>query len=250
MPHSTAGARYPSLDGRSVFITGGATGIGAALVTAFAEQGARVGFVDIDDKNGSALAAAVGATFENVDVTDDAALRASIDAFAAGGLDVLINNVANDTRHDARTIDASEWRRCLAVNLDAAFFASQAAIPHLKAAGGGSVVNFSSITALLGPPEMPGYVAAKSALLGLTKSLAHDFGADGVRVNAILPGWIATQRQLDLWFTPGAEADWTKHLALKRRILPDEVARLALFLASDDSRAITGQYFVIDGGRT
>lgn len=246
----TSPATYPSLNGRSVMITGGATGIGAAMVRAFAEQGARVGFVDNDAAAGAELAADEGAWFRDVDVTDTPSLKAAIADFAkAGGLSVLVNNVANDTRHDPATTTEAAWRGAIAVNLDAAFFASQAAIALMRKKGG-SIVNFSSINAITGPPQMPGYVAAKSALLGLTKALAREYGPEDVRVNCILPGWVVTDRQLKLWLTPEAEAAWMKDTPLKRRILPEDVARLALFLASDDSAMITGQHFTIDGGRT
>lgn len=254
----TGGASYPSLAGRRVFITGGATGIGAALVAAFAGQGAVVGHVDLagdaaaalgDDLAGRGLARP---WFAAVDVTDTAALQGAIADFAAaaGGLDVLINNVANDTRHDPLAIDAEGWRRLMAVNLDCGFFAAQAAIPLLRAAGGGAIINFSSINALLGPAGMPAYVAAKSGITGLTKALARQYGVDGIRVNAILPGWVVTERQLELWLTPEAEAAWMEQVAIKARIAPADVANLALFLAADDSRMITGQSLVIDGGRT
>lgn len=253
---SAGSSVYPSLRGRSVLITGGATGIGAAMVRAFAEQGAVVGFIDNDAASGTALAAdlakaPVAPWFREVDVTDVPALKQSIADFAAtnGGLSGLINNVANDTRHDPATTSETAWRAALAVNLDAAFFASQAAIAVMKATGG-SIINFSSINAITGPPGMPGYVAAKSALLGLTKALAREYGPANVRVNTILPGWVVTERQLELWLTPEAEEAWMKDVPLKRRILPEDVARLALFLASDDSAMITGQHFTIDGGRT
>jgi len=247
---------YPSLKGRSVMITGRATGIGAAMVLAFAGQGARVGFIDIDAAAGASLAANVqqagGAApwFRVVDVTQIDRLKGAIADFAAGGgLDVLVNNVADDTRHDPLQTNEAAWRGALAINLDAAFFASQTAIA-LMSATGGAIINLSSINALTGPPSMPAYVASKAALLGLTKALAREYGPRGVRVNAILPGWVVTERQLRLWLTPEAEAAWMKDTPLKRRILPDDVARLALFLGSDDSAMITGQQFVIDGGRT
>lgn len=234
-------ARYPSLAGRRVFITGGATGIGAALVEGFAAQGAVVGQVDLHDHAGAA------AWFRRLDVTDTPALQAAIREFAADGLDILINNVANDTRHDPLATSPDQWQRLMAVNLDCGFFAAQAAIPLM--AGGGAIINFSSINALLGPAGMPAYVAAKSAIVGLTKALARQYGPAGIRVNAILPGWVVTERQLELWLTPEAEAAWMEQVALKTRILPADIARLALFLAADDSRMITGQSLVIDGGR-
>ena len=242
---------YPSLAGRRVFITGGATGIGAALVTAFAAQGAVVGHVDLAADAAAALADGLAAAlwFRALDVTDTPALQAAIADFAAaaGGLEVLINNVANDSRHDPLAVDEARWRGLMAVNLDCGFFATQAAIRLMPA--GGCIINFSSINALLGPAGMPAYVAAKSAIVGLTKALARQYGPDGIRVNAVLPGWVVTQRQLDLWLTPEAEAEWMSQVALKQRILPEDVANLALFLAADDSRMITGQALVIDGGR-
>ena len=251
-------AIYPSLAGESVFITGGATGIGASMVEAFATQGARVSFVDLDAAAGEALVADLAGrvqhppVFRRVDVTDVSALQAAIQATAAeiAPPGVLINNVANDTRHSPLTLDEQGWRTCLAVNLDATFFATQAVVPGMQSRGGGSIINFSSINALLGPPNMPGYVAAKAGLIGLTKSLARDFGGAGIRVNAILPGWVVTQRQLDTWLTPEAEAEWMTQVALQKRLLPRDVANLALFLAARDSDMITGQSFTVDGGRT
>ncbi len=252
---SSSAATYPSLRDRPVFITGGATGIGAALVETFAAQGARVGFVDIAADAGAALCGQLASSpnkpwFRSLDVTQTGQLAEAVKAFAqeAGGLAVLVNNVADDTRHDPLATTPETWRAGLAVNLDAAFFAAQAAIPLMGASG--AIINISSINALTGPPQMPAYVAAKAALLGLTKALAREYGPAGVRVNAIAPGWIVTERQLKLWLTPEAEAEWMKSVPLKRRILPDDVARLALFLASDDSAMITGQTLVIDGGKT
>lgn len=251
-------ASYPSLDGALVFITGGATGIGASLVQAFSEQGARVGHVDLEDGEAAALGDTIVGSggerpwFRKTDVTDLDALQSAVRDFAGetGGLDVLVNNVANDTRHDPLSTSTADWRKCMAVNLDSAFFAAQAAIEIMRSGGrGGAIVNFSSINALLGPDSMPGYVTAKAGLLGMTKALARQYGPDDIRVNAILPGWVVTQRQLDLWLTEAAEEEWMEQVCLKRRIEPCDAARLALFLASDDSKMITNQSFVIDGGR-
>ena len=254
----TAATTYPSLAGETVFVTGGATGIGATLVEAFARQGSRVGFVDVDATAGEALAdglAADGATrpwFRDVDVTDVAALSGAVDdaVEALGPLLGLINNVGNDTRIPPAELDEARWRNCMAVNLDAAFFASRAAFPSMRARGRGSIVNLSSINAILGPPNMPGYVTAKAGLIGMSKALARDYGDAGVRVNAILPGWVVTDRQLAKWLTPEAEEEWMRHVALKRRLEPADVANLALFLTADDSAMITGQSFTVDGGRT
>ncbi|MDC3261785.1 SDR family oxidoreductase [bacterium] len=251
--------KYPSLEGRSVFITGGATGIGAAMVEAFAQQCANVAFVDLDADSAASLCARLeGQTgirpwFRQIDVTDTEALQDAIAAAVQeqGPLQALINNAANDNRHSPAELRTQSWRDCMAINLDAAFFATQAAAQHMAAQGhGGSVINFSSINALLGPANMPGYVTAKAGVLGMTKALARDYGESQIRVNAILPGWVVTERQLNTWLTPEAEADWMKQVALKERLQPSEVANLALFLAADDSRMITGQSFTIDGGRT
>ena len=243
------GAIYPGLKARVIFITGGATGIGAELVRAFVGQGAVVSFCDIQDEAGRALAAELGAMarYAHVDVTDVAALQSAIAAHDR--IDVLINNVANDTRHLPQDVTPESWRRCMAINLDAAFFAAQAVIPLMDGAGGGSIINFSSINALLGPEDMPGYVTAKAGLLGMTKALARQYGTRKIRVNAILPGWVVTERQLDKWLTPQAEAEWAKLVAIKERIHPSDVANLALFLADDGSAKITGQQFIIDAGR-
>jgi prepilin-type processing-associated H-X9-DG protein len=226
-------ATYPSLRGRTVFITGGASGIGAAFVQAFHGQGANVAFVDSDVADAAALQAAIGAA-----------------AAALGPVTVLINNVADDTRQVAAEITPQVWRDTLAVNLDPAFIAASAVHPMMRAAGGGAIVNLSSINALTGHADLAAYSAAKGAINALTKSLAHAWGADRIRVNALSPGWVITPRQVALWLTPAAEADWTRLAALKDRILPEDIARAALFLAADDSRMMTGQNLVVDAGRT
>ncbi|MEH6609766.1 MAG: SDR family oxidoreductase [Halioglobus sp.] len=251
-------ASYPSLIGKAVFITGGATGIGAALVEAFLKQGAQVGFVDLDSNAAHGLQQDLlektgkQPWFCKVDVSDVPALHGAIDAAteALGPISTLINNVANDNRHSPDAVTEEFWQQCMAVNLDATFFACQRVYESMKAEGGGSIINFSSINALLGPSNMPGYVTAKAGLIGMTKALARDYGDAGVRVNAILPGWVVTDRQLDTWLTPEAESAWMEQVALKTRLLPRDIANLALFLAAGDSSMITGQSFTIDGGRT
>lgn len=251
-------ATYPSLSGRPVFITGGATGIGREMTQNFAEQGAVVGHLDLNVDAAASLAQALADAehprpwFRQVDVTDTGALQRAIEDFAreAGGIGALVNNVANDGRHDPAETTPEKWRQCMAVNLDSAFFASQAAIRIMRDTGkGGSIINFSSINALLGPANMPGYVAAKAGMVGLTKALARQYGVDNIRVNSILPGWVVTQRQLDLWLTEEAEAAWMEQVCLKQRIEVRDASNLALFLAADDSRMITSQKFIIDGGR-
>ena len=249
---------YPSLAGKTVFITGGATGIGAGLVRAFADQGARVAFIDRDEVSGETLAESIAENneltswFRPVDVADVSALQSAVRDVASefGPIAVLVNNVGNDTRMNPDDIDEKSWRGSLAVNLDATFFATQAVVPSMRDGGGGSIINMSSINALLGPAMMPAYVTAKAGLVGMTKSLARDYGGDRIRVNAILPGWVVTERQLELWLTPEAEAEWSKLVALKDRLMPEDIAGLALYLASDDSRMLTGQAIAVDGGRT
>lgn len=251
-------ASYPSLRDRVVCITGGASGIGAVMVEHFARQGARVFFVDINESAAQQLKLDIAQThqaqiyFEHLDVTNIDALQACIHSIPQrfGRLDVLINNVANDTRHSPLEVSQQQWRDCLSVNLDATFFACQAAIEVMRTQKSGNIINLSSINVLIGPKQMPGYVAAKSALNGLGKSLANQYGEYGIRVNTILPGWVATDRQLQNWLTPEAEHEWQKSLALKGRLEPIQIANMALFLAADDSAMITGQQFVIDAGRT
>ena len=253
-------ASYPSLAGRCVFITGGATGIGAAMVAAFAKQNAQVAFVDLDSAAAEALCDRLESEtgqrpwFQCIDVTDVPALQASIRRAVddLGPLQALVNNAANDRRHSPAEVTPESWRDCMAINLDATFFAAQVAAELMGEAQqqGGSIINFSSINALLGPATMPGYVAAKAGIVGLSKALAADYGEANIRVNAIQPGWVVTERQLATWLTPEAEAQWMEQVSLKQRLLPVEVANLALFLAADDSRMITGQSFTIDGGRT
>ena len=251
-------ANYPSLRDQCVFITGGATGIGAAIVKAFAQQGAKVAFVDVDAESAANLIAVLEAEsltqlwFQELDVTDSDALQKAIENadVAIGPLNILINNAANDMRQAPAEVTLQSWRDCMAINLDAAFFAAQVAARLMSERNGGSIINFSSINALLGPQNMPGYVTAKAGVVGLTKALARDYGADNVRVNAILPGWVATERQLQSWLTPDEEENWMQQVALQTRLLPEDVANLALFLAATDSNMITGQSFIIDAGRT
>ena len=251
-------AHYPSLAERCVFITGGATGIGAALVEAFTRQSARVAFVDVDEQAAHDLVNGLSGEgfnlpwFRSVDVTRVEDLQQAIDDAAdeLGTLDTLVNNAANDQRHSPEDVTPESWRQCMAINLDAAFFASQAAAAVMVPNKRGSIINFGSINALLGPTNMPGYVAAKAGIMGLTKSLAKDYGEHNLRVNAILPGWVATERQLKTWLTPEEEHKWMQQVALQSRLMPQDVANLALFLAADDSNMISGQNFVIDGGRT
>lgn len=250
-------AIYPSLSGRVAFITGGASGIGAALVAAFAAQGAHVGFVDLDEDRGRALAQRIEAEghppplFRRSDVTDIAALQAALSAAAdaLGPITVLVNNAANDQRHDWRAVTAAYWDERMAVNLRHQFFAIQQVAPMMREAGGGSIINFGSSSWHVGQGGMPAYTTAKAAVEGLTRGMARDLGPDNIRVNCIIPGWIMTERQITLWLTEEAERELMRAQCLKARVMPDDVAGLALWLAAEDSRMCTAQLWIVDGGR-
>jgi D-xylose 1-dehydrogenase len=250
-----SGAVYPSLKGKTIVVTGGGSGIGEAIVRRYAEQGARVGFLDFAREPSLALEAELkkaGAAvqFAFVDLRDIAALRAAIDSIrgAFGPINVLINNAARDDRHKTEDVTPEYFDERIAMNLKHQFFASQAVLPDMKAAKEGSIIIMGSISWMVGQGGMPIYTASKSAVLGLTRSLARDYGEYGIRVNAIAPGWIMTQRQIDLWLTPEAEADLMTKQALKRKLYPDDVAKLAVFLGADESSAMTNQHYVVDGG--
>jgi NAD(P)-dependent dehydrogenase (short-subunit alcohol dehydrogenase family) len=246
------GAIYPDLAGKVVIVTGGAGGIGEAITRAFIAQKARVGFLDIDTARGERLAAELGETarFVNCDLTDIPALKAAIqivrDAF--GPIDVLINNAAHDERHATLEVTEDYWDGRMAVNLKHQFFAAQAVLPDMQATGKGSIINMGSTSWVIGQGGMAGYTAAKSAVIGLTRSLARDFGPFGVRVNAIAPGWIMTERQLELWVTPETDAYINENQCLKRRLVPDDIAKVAVFMSSDEAGAITNQHYIVDGG--
>jgi NAD(P)-dependent dehydrogenase (short-subunit alcohol dehydrogenase family) len=248
-------ATYPSLRDKVVLITGGGSGIGAALTRRFAEQHAKVAFLDIAEGPSTQLTSELkdeGYTvhFERCDLRDIEALRRSIAAVrdALGPITILVNNAAHDQRHAAADVTPEYFDERIAVNLKHQFFAAQAVLPDMQAAGGGSIVNFGSTSWMVGQGGMPIYSAAKAAILGLTRSLARDYGPYNVRVNAIAPGWIMTERQVSLWLTPEAEKELMSKQCLKRKLVPDDMARVALFFASDESGACTNQQYVADGG--
>jgi D-xylose 1-dehydrogenase len=253
----TAGtALYPSLAGRVVLVTGGGSGIGAAIVQAFARQKAKVAFLDIDEASSAQVSTAldrVGAAchFEACDVRDTGALRRSIDKVRAalGPITILVNNAARDDRHLTEEVTPEYWDERMAVNLKHQFFAAQAVLPDMKAAGGGAIVNFGSGSWMVGQGGMVAYTAAKSAVLRQTRSLARDYGRYNIRVNAIAPGWILTERQRKLWMTPEGYQRLLDTQCLKRELDGDDIARVVLFLASDEAGAITSQHYVVDGGR-
>ncbi len=246
---ATERARYPSLQGKRVLVTGGATGIGAAIVKAFAEQGARVAFVDIDEDASRALRDRLPDTlFRRVDLTDLAELRSGLAQVMdeLGGVDVLVNNAANDDRHGVADVTPSYWDDRIAVNLRHVFFAAQAAAGEMGE--GGAILNLGSISWHVALPDLVLYQTAKAGIEGMTRALARDLGPRGIRVATIVPGAVRTPRQDELWHDPQEERRILDAQCLKTRVMPDDVAALALFLASDDARMITGHEYFVDAG--
>jgi NAD(P)-dependent dehydrogenase (short-subunit alcohol dehydrogenase family) len=253
----TAFARYPSLADRVVLITGGATGIGATLVEQFAAQGARVAFIDIDRGAAEALVAELAGArhrpfFAAADLTDIGALDAAIDAVRqhVGAVTVLLNNAANDQRHAIEATTSASWDAGVAVNLKHQFFAARNVAADMKAAGGGSIVNFGSVSWKLKMGGMPVYTTSKAAVQGLTRSLARDFGPFNIRVNTLVPGWVMTDKQIRLWLDDKGRAEIARGQCLNQPLLPLHIAHMALFLGADDSAMCTAQDFVVDAGWT
>ena len=246
---STSTARYASLAGRAVLITGGASGIGAHMVREFAAQGARVSFIDIDATSAAALVAEVPqARFVACDVTDIPALRAAI--AGVGEVEVLVNNAARDDRHTLESVEPESWRRTLALNLDHQFFATQAVLPQMRERRAGAVIMMGSISWMRARGGMVGYTTAKAAVNGMTRTLARELGVDGIRVNSIVPGAVNTERQAALWRNPEIDRQIMENQALKIALDGSHVARMALFLASDEASGLTGQNFLVDAGMT
>jgi D-xylose 1-dehydrogenase len=245
-------ARYPSLVGRVVFVSGGGSGIGAAMVEAFVAQGAKVAFVDILEEESRALVDRLGGEprFVRCDLRDLAQLKAALAETRErlGPIKALINNAANDGRHDADDVTEEFWDRTLALNLKHQFFAAQEARRQMRETGGGSIVNFSSIAWMGGAPRLSIYATAKAGVVGMTNSLAREFGADNIRVNAIAPGAVMTERQRKLWISEDDLKAIVARQCLHRVLGAEEIAKTALFLASDDSAMITKQCLVVDGG--
>ena len=247
-------ATYSDLKGASIFITGGGSGIGADLTEGFLRQGARVAFVQRSDSSTfvDQMEQETGnrPLFIQCDITDTEALKAAIDqaAEAHGPVTTLVNNAANDKRHATAKVDADFWDWMMAVNLKAYFFACQAVLPGMRQAGGGSIINFSSISYMMGNAGYPLYTTANSGINGMTRSLAREFGPDRIRVNALAPGWVLTQKQKDLWVTEEGLAAHVARQCLKDTLAPSDIVGGVLFLASDSSKMMTGQALVIDGG--
>jgi NAD(P)-dependent dehydrogenase (short-subunit alcohol dehydrogenase family) len=247
-------ARYASLEGRRVFVTGGGSGIGAAIVEAFVQQGAIVGFVDIMVEASEALASRLGAAavFRHCDITDIPALQRTMTELAAelGDFDVIVNNAANDQRHQIGEVTPEYWDERIAINQRPMFFTIQAALEGMKKKGGGSVINFSSMSFHAKNPNYPVYATTKASVTGLTRCLARDLGPFNIRVNTVTPGWVMTQRQIDLWLDEAGEAEIKRSQCLPDKLMPEHVASMVLFLAADDSKMCTGQDFVVDAGWT
>jgi len=251
---TVADAIHPDLEEASVFVTGGASGIGAALVEGFLRQGARVAFYDRADASATVeeMEARTGnrPLFLQGDVTDTPALMAAIDTTATthGPVTVLVSNAADDTRHDAQALTEAEWDACLAVNLKPYFFAAQKVAPMMEAAGGGAIVNMSSGSYLMGVPHLSAYVASNAAIMGMTRSLAREWGGRGIRVNAVAPGWVMTERQKTLWATPEGVEKHRQSQCLPELMHPEDLVGGVLFLTSNAARMITSQMLVIDAG--
>lgn len=249
-------ATYPSLKDRIVFVTGGGSGIGESIVEHFCRQGAKVTFVDIDPATSEALVARIAARgdrvprFIKVDLRDVSPLEAAIvhTGNEDGPIKVLINNAGNDDRHRLDDLTPAYWDDRMAVNLRHQAFAIQAVRPQMRDSGGGSIVNLGSITWMVGDGDCIAYVTAKSAINGLTRGLARELGRERIRVNCVMPGWVMTKRQLDLWVTPEGERQIDERQCLSDRVYPSDVARMVLFLAADDSRMCTSQNYIVDGG--
>ncbi len=247
-------ATFHDLEGQSVYITGGGSGIGADLTEGFLAQGCKVAFVQRSDASGfcDEMERKYGSRplFIKCDITDVAALHATMDqaAEAHGAITVLVNNAANDMRHEMEGYTVEAWDKAQAVNLRPHYFTVQKAAPGMKAAGGGAIINFSSVSYMMGNGGYASYVAAKAGITGLTRALARELGPDNIRANALMPGWVLTQAQLDKWATPEALEEMLGKQCLKEHLVPQDIVDGTLFLASKTSRMMTGQALVIDGG--
>jgi D-xylose 1-dehydrogenase len=256
METTSPSALYRSLKGKVVVVTGGASGIGQAIVEAFARQQAHVLFLDVQDEAAEALIETMRKSetpspiYFHCDLTNIADIQRCIDTMLQSfpTIDVLVNNAGNDKRHSIEEVTSEFWDWCVQTNLKHQFFMAQAVLPGMRRAKRGSIINMSSIGWVIPSTGIPVYVTAKAAVVGMTRALAHEVGCDGVRVNCVMPGAVFTERQKQLWFTDEYKKEILERQALKMEVAPDDVAKLVLFLASDESRAITNQSFVIDAG--
>ncbi len=248
--------QYPSLENKIVLITGGASGIGANLVEAFCYQGAQVCFIDIRDEDAHRLVdqlsqgAATAPRYYRCNLLNIPKLQATIKQIYndLGPINVLVNNAANDTRHDFRKVTVDYWNERLAVNLRHLFFAAQAVYEHMLELGGGSIINLGSMSWYATQGGMPGYTSSKAAIEGMTRGLARDMGGDNIRVNTLVPGWVMTDRQVAMLTKEKSAKNILENQCLKKSVMPEDISAMALFLASDDSRLCTAQHFIVDGG--
>ncbi|MGE1156071.1 SDR family NAD(P)-dependent oxidoreductase [Pseudomonas kitaguniensis] len=252
---STEQAVYPDLKGKTVLVSGGASGIGEFMVRAFAAQGANVGFVDRAQSQGERLAALLSSQGHRVefvccDITDEIAFKAAIERFehSLGAITVLVNNAANDVRHTLEEVDSAMFDRLIAVNLKHAFFAAKAVVPMMKKAGGGAIINLGSVGWMMASAGYPVYAASKAAAHGMTRALARELGPSGIRVNTLVPGWVMTEKQLEMWVDDAARELISRSQCLPGSVLPEHIANMALFLASDVSAMCSAQNFIVDGG--
>lgn len=255
MPDQNLSAAYPDLEGKSVLISGGASGIGESMVRAFAAQGARVGFVDRAQRQGERLEALLrsqGQTVEFVhcDITNDLEYRAAIECFeqSMGPITVLVNNAANDLRHRLEEVDSETFDRLIAVNLKHAFFAAKAVAPMMQRAGGGSIINLGSVGWMMASAGYPVYAASKAAAHGLTRALARELGPSHIRVNTLVPGWVMTEKQRAMWVDDAAKELISRSQCLPGSVMPEHIAAMALFLGSSASAMCSAQNFIVDGG--
>jgi len=244
---------YPSLKGKTVLITGGGSGIGEALTRAFIAQGCNVGFLDYDEEVSQRLVDELASDrlhFEYCDLRDIDALKQSVKAVSAalGHINVLVNNAARDDRHTLESVTSEYFDERIATNIKHQLFASQAVVADMEKAGGGSIINMGSTSWMIGQGGMPCYTTAKSAVQGLTRGLARDLGPKHIRVNCVVPGWIMTERQISMWLTEESEKELMQRQCVKRKLIPDDIARFVLFMASDEASACSNQTYIVDGG--
>ena len=246
-------AVYPSLKNKVVLVTGGASGIGESITRAMIKQGAKVGFLDFDEKSATKLLNELGAdniSFQICDLRDIDQLKNSVQEVSKtlGAIDVLVNNAARDDRHSLESITSEYFDERIATNLKHQLFAAQAVVSDMEKKGGGVIINMGSTSWMIGQGGMPCYTTAKSAIQGLTRGLARDLGSKNIRVNCVVPGWIMTQRQMDMWLTPESEKELMERQCIKRKLIPEDIANFVLFMASNEASACSNQTYIVDGG--
>ena len=246
-------AVYPSLNNKVVVVTGGGSGIGESITRSFIKQGAKVAFLDFNEKDSIKLINDLNTDnlhFEFCDLRDIEQLKNSIKKISSkfGPIQILVNNAARDDRHSLESVTSEYFDERIATNLKHQLFASQAVVSDMEKNGGGAIINMGSTSWMIGQGGMPCYTTAKSAIQGLTRGLARDLGPKNIRVNCVVPGWIMTERQVDMWLTPESEKELMDRQCIKRKLFPKDIARFVLFMASDEASACSNQSFVVDGG--